>query len=103
VPRSCARARSGKQAKFETFRDQHALGDSSRTLEVHVLRDNVHAEGFVIGYLSKEKILIVADAFSPRAPVINPATRNLWENIERLKLDVETVLPIHGRMVKATS
>jgi glyoxylase-like metal-dependent hydrolase (beta-lactamase superfamily II) len=99
-------SRSGKQAKFETFRDKHALGDGSRTLEVHVVRDNVHAEGFVIGYLPKEKILIVADAFSPRAPVtqtpanINPATRNLWENIERLKLDVQTVLPIHGRMVK---
>jgi hypothetical protein len=31
---------------------------------------------------------------------INPATRNLWENIERLRLDVQTVLPIHGRMTK---
>jgi glyoxylase-like metal-dependent hydrolase (beta-lactamase superfamily II) len=99
-------SRSGKQAKFETFRDKHALGDGSRTLEVHVLRDNVHAEGFIVGYLPKEKILIVADAFSPRAPVtqtpanVNPSTRNLWENIERLRLDVQTVLPIHGRMVK---
>jgi glyoxylase-like metal-dependent hydrolase (beta-lactamase superfamily II) len=82
------------------------LGDGSRTIEIHALRENVHAEGFVVGYLPAEKILIVADAFSPRAPVtqtpanINPATKNLWENIERLKLDVQTVLPIHGRMVK---
>jgi glyoxylase-like metal-dependent hydrolase (beta-lactamase superfamily II) len=73
---------------------------------VHALKENVHAEGFVIGYLPNEKILIVADAFSPRAPVtqtpatINPATRNLWENVTRLKLDVQTVLPIHGRAVK---
>ena len=33
-------------------------------------------------------------------PRDQPPTRNLWENIERLKLDVQTVLPIHGRMVK---
>ena len=99
-------AKAGKQAKFETYRDKHVLSDGSRTIELHTLRENVHAEGFVVGYLPAEKILIVADAFSPRAPVtqtpanINPATKNLWENIERLKLDVQTVLPIHGRMVK---
>ncbi len=72
---------------------------------MHVLRDNVHADGFVIGYLPKEKILIVADGFRARTsitqtPRINPSTKNLWENIERLKLDVQTVLPIHGRMAK---
>jgi hypothetical protein len=27
-------ARSGKQAKFETFRDKHVLGDGSRTVEL---------------------------------------------------------------------
>jgi glyoxylase-like metal-dependent hydrolase (beta-lactamase superfamily II) len=99
-------ARSGKPVRFETYRDKHVLSDGSRAVEVHALKENVHAEGFVIGYLPNEKILIVADAFSPRAPVtqtpanINPATRNLWENVTRLKLDVQTVLPIHGRAVK---
>jgi glyoxylase-like metal-dependent hydrolase (beta-lactamase superfamily II) len=99
-------AKAGKQAKFETYRDKHVLSDGSRTIELHTLRENVHAQGFTVAYLPAEKILIVADAFSPRAPVtqtpanINPATTNLWENIERLKLDVQTVLPIHGRMVK---
>ena len=99
-------AKSGKQARFATYRDKHVLSDGTQTLELHVLRGNVHAEEFIVGYLPKDKILIVADAFSPRAPVtqtpanINPSTKNLWENIERLKLDVQTVLPIHGRMVK---
>jgi glyoxylase-like metal-dependent hydrolase (beta-lactamase superfamily II) len=99
-------SRSGKQAKFETYRDKHVFSDGARSVEIHALKDNVHAEGFVIGYLPAEKILIVADAFSPRAPItrtpanINPATKSLWENIQRLKLDVQTVLPIHGRMVK---
>ena len=99
-------AKSGKQARFSTYRDKHVMSDATRTLELHVLKGNVHAEEFIVGYLPKEKILIVADAFSPRAPVtqtpanINPSTKNLWENIDRLKLDIQTVLPIHGRMVK---
>ena len=98
--------KSGKQARFSTYRDKHVMSDGTRTLELHVLKGNVHAEEFIVGYLPKEKILIVADAFSPRVPVtqtpanINPATRNLWENVTRLKLDVQTVLPIHGRAVK---
>jgi hypothetical protein len=59
-------------------------------------------------YLPKEKILMEADAFSPRAPApitkapsfINPSTRNLWDNIQRRKLAVETILPMHGRIGK---
>jgi hypothetical protein len=99
-------ARSGKTAKFEAIGDKHTLSDGSRTLELHVLRDNQHADGFIIGYLPKEKILMVADAFSPRAPItavpafLSPVTGNLWQNLQRLKLDVDTVLAMHGRMVK---
>jgi len=32
--------------------------------------------------------------------LLSPFTTNLWANLQQLKLDVETVLPIHGRMVK---
>lgn len=101
-------AKSGKTAKFETVGDMRVLTDGERAVELHVLKDSQHADGFIVGYLPKEKILIVADAFSPRAPVtrrpdyINPVTRNLWDNLERLNITaIDTVLPIHGRMVKA--
>ena len=46
--------------------------------------------------------MIVADAYSGRrvrktpAKKVSPFTANLWENLQRLKLDIETVLPIHG-------
>jgi glyoxylase-like metal-dependent hydrolase (beta-lactamase superfamily II) len=99
-------AKSGKPVKFETYGDKHVISDGARTLELHLFKNNVHADGYVLGYLPKEKIIIQADSFSPRAPVtqtpsfINPATKNLWENIVALKLDVDTVLPLHGRMVK---
>ena len=34
---------------------------------------------------------------APSAP--NPASINLYENIERLKLDVDRIAPLHGRVV----
>jgi hypothetical protein len=56
-------------------------------------------------YLPKEKLLSEADAYTPPAPNAqpmsppNPFTVNLSDNIAGLNLDVERVLPLHGRMV----
>jgi hypothetical protein len=57
-------------------------------------------------YLPKEKVLVEADDFTPAAPNgPSPApravafTKNLEANIERLKLDVETIAPLHGFVV----
>jgi len=101
-----ALARSGKKAEIVGFEDKHVFTDGARTLELHRVKDNSHNDALIIGYLPKEKILLVADAFSPREPItavparLNTFTTNLWANLQQLKLDVETVLPIHGRMVK---
>ncbi len=76
-------AKSGRSARFETYGDKHVLSDGTRTLELYLIKNNLHSDGYVLGYLPKEKIIIQADAFSPRAPitqtpaVINPSTKNL--------------------------
>ena len=50
--------------------------------------------------------MMVADAYSGRrmykapAEKVNLFTANLWENLQRLNLDIETVLPIHGNRVE---
>src|SRR5262249_48512304 len=100
-------ARANATAKFQTVGDKGMLSDATRTLELYVEKGLGHVDGMLIGYLPKEKILIVTDAYSPRGPVttqkpqaINPFTANLWDNVQRLKLDVDTVLPIHGRTAK---
>ncbi|MBL8664230.1 MAG: MBL fold metallo-hydrolase [Candidatus Odyssella sp.] len=101
-----ALARSGKAASFVAIGDKHVLTDGERVLELHRVKDNSHNDALIVGYLPKEKILLVADAFSPREPVtaipaqLNPFTTNLWANLQQLKLDVDTVIPIHGRLVK---
>ena len=56
-------------------------------------------------YLPKEKLLIQADAYTPLPPNAPPPSPpnannvNLVDNIERLKLAVDRILPLHGRVV----
>jgi len=58
-----------------------------------------------MAYLPKEKLLVEADVFTPAPPNAappaqpNPAPVNLYDNIERLNLAVDQILPMHGRKV----
>ena len=100
-----AYAKSKKQAKFIPLEDKHVFSDGTRSVEMHRLIGNPHNNGLYVIYLPKEKILSVADAYSGRSIRKAPAKRvsnsaeNLWQNLVRLKLDIETVLPIHGKKV----
>jgi glyoxylase-like metal-dependent hydrolase (beta-lactamase superfamily II) len=92
---------SGKSAVIEGVGDKRVLTDGARTVEVYHVRGNLHNDGLLMVYLPKEKVLIQADAFHPRPgappyPSPPPFTVNLFDNIQRLKLDVAQVLHIHG-------
>jgi hypothetical protein len=56
-------------------------------------------------HLPKERILVEADAYTPLAPGAQPPATpnannvNLINNIERLKLQVDRIAPLHGRVV----
>ena len=98
-------AKSPKKANFITVKDSYSLTDGGRTLELHLTHGDMHNAGILIGYLPKEKILIEADDFTPPNPggSLIPTTMNfgniLWDNVQRLKLDVQTIAPLHGRVV----
>ena len=90
--------------KIETLTDMKVMTDGSRTMEIYHIQGNRHNEGIVMAYLPRERILIEADVFTPPAdPKTPPPTPrspyavNLGENLARLKLNYQTVLPIHGR------
>jgi glyoxylase-like metal-dependent hydrolase (beta-lactamase superfamily II) len=93
------------KGKFQTVADKRVLTDGSRTLELHVVKGSPHHDGILMGYLPKEKLLVEVDVYTPLAPnapqpqLLNPATVNLYENVERLKLDVTQVAALHGRLV----
>lgn len=98
-------AKSGKKAKVMGVGDKQIMTDGERTIEIHRIQDGVHNNTFQMVYLPKEKLLIEADAFTPPPPSTPaPATPNannvnLVDNIERLKLSVDRILPLHGRVV----
>jgi glyoxylase-like metal-dependent hydrolase (beta-lactamase superfamily II) len=95
-----------KKATFVTVKDKYVLADGGREIDiVHVENDN-HNEGILMVYIPKEKVLVEADDFTPPAPNGPPPapravnfTKNLNANIERLKLDVVTIAPLHGFVV----
>jgi glyoxylase-like metal-dependent hydrolase (beta-lactamase superfamily II) len=94
--------RSKKKATIETLTDKKVMTGGGHTLEIHHVRGSGHNEGLLVVYLPKEKILFEADAYNPPAqppaaapPSVSPYTANLAENIERLKLDVQRIIPVH--------
>jgi glyoxylase-like metal-dependent hydrolase (beta-lactamase superfamily II) len=98
-------ASSNKSAAFETFTDKHVLTDGPRTIEVHQIAGSGHNDAFAMVYLPAEKILIEVDAYAPPAgnapppATPNPFAVNLYDNIQRLKLDVRQIAALHGPRV----
>ena len=93
---------SKKAPVFQTFTDDYVLTDARRPIEIHPIQGSGHNDAFVMVYLPREKILVEADAFTPTAAdaplptTPNPFSVNLYENIQRLKLDVRQIAALHG-------
>ena len=86
---------------FETVGQKHVLSDGTRTMEIYNVQGLQHAQGMVMAYLPQEKIIMEADLFTPPAPnapmpAITASHRSFYNNVQRLKLDVTTIAPIHG-------
>jgi len=98
-------AKSGRKASVIGVADKHVLSDGTRTVELHKLRDAQHSDTYLMVWLPKERLLMEADAYTPAPPNSaapaqpSPSHLNLVDNIQRLKLDVERILPLHGRIV----
>jgi glyoxylase-like metal-dependent hydrolase (beta-lactamase superfamily II) len=98
-------AKSKKKPVFQTMGDNMVLTDGTRSVELYQIGGNTHHDGIVMAYLRKEKILIEADAFTPGPAgaeppkVPNPFSVALEANVRRLNIEVDRILPIHGRIV----
>jgi glyoxylase-like metal-dependent hydrolase (beta-lactamase superfamily II) len=97
-------AKSGRKPVVEGVRDRRVLTDGTRTVELHHIAGNAHADGLLMVYLPKEKLLSEADVFTPppagTPPPMPPSpfTLNFADNLKRLNLAVDRLLPIHGRI-----
>ena len=95
-------AQNPKKASFKTMTEKMVLTDGNRVIELYHLQNFGHNDGMIVAYLPKEKVLLEADGFNPppqpltqRPATISPYTASLAANIERLKLDVQRIVPVH--------
>jgi glyoxylase-like metal-dependent hydrolase (beta-lactamase superfamily II) len=98
--------REKKKAKILAIGAKHVMSDSARTVELHLIQDNPHNTGIIMAWLPKEKLLVEVDVYTPLPPNASPPANpnpnmvNLYENIQRLNLDVNRIVPLHGRVVE---
>lgn len=90
-----------KKPSIETMTEKKVLTDGNHVIELYHVTGIGHHDGLLIAYLPKEKVLLEADAYNPQPANATPPsppspyTLALVANIERLKLDVNRIIPVH--------
>jgi glyoxylase-like metal-dependent hydrolase (beta-lactamase superfamily II) len=100
-------AQNPKKATFVTFKDKYVLSDGGREIDVYRIPGDIHNVVMSLAYLPKEKILVEADDFTPpptNAPSAGPrshaGTVLLYDDLQKMKLDVATIAPLHGNVAQ---
>jgi glyoxylase-like metal-dependent hydrolase (beta-lactamase superfamily II) len=92
---------NGKKPIVEAVGEKKVLTDGTHVLELHHLQKFGHHDGMLIAYFPKEKVLLEADGYNPQPTTVappsppSPFTVSLVDNIQRLKLDVQRIVPVH--------
>jgi glyoxylase-like metal-dependent hydrolase (beta-lactamase superfamily II) len=99
-----ALSRQPRTPTVEGVATKRVLTDGARSVELHHIRGNPHASTLLMVYLPAEQLLIQADTYNPPAPNVTTLpvavfAPNLVANIDRLGLQVERVVPIHGGII----
>jgi glyoxylase-like metal-dependent hydrolase (beta-lactamase superfamily II) len=79
----------------ETVDEEREMKDQAMTVMLYHVAGNPHSDTMLMAYIPRDRVLIEADAFSPGAQV-NPYSANLFENIQKRKLRVDKIVPLHG-------
>jgi len=96
-------AKSGRTPVFEGLIGSRTFRDDMHEMSVYHYAGNMHNAGMLMVFLPKERMLIEADSFSPtnnsnEPPAGLPNLVHFLDAVDRLRLDVQQVLPIHGRL-----
>jgi glyoxylase-like metal-dependent hydrolase (beta-lactamase superfamily II) len=92
---------AGKKPLVEAVGEKRVLTDGNHVIELHHLQRFPHHDGMLVAYFPKEKVLLQADGYNPQATTATPLnppspfTLSLLDNIQRLKLDVQRIVPVH--------
>lgn len=95
-----ALSRNPKPPLIETIQEKRVFEDGSHTVELYRIT-SPHVGEMIVAYLPKEKLLFEADMLDIPEAGIPPAgndTVDLAQQIQKLGLRVEQILPVHGRL-----
>jgi glyoxylase-like metal-dependent hydrolase (beta-lactamase superfamily II) len=87
---------------YEAIQENFVITDNSRILRVNYVQPLQHVTGMLMAYLPTERIAFEADLFDthePPRPAQLPAMRSLHNQVQRMKLDIATLAPVHGKPV----
>lgn len=96
---------SKRAATITGVKDKLVMSDAMQTLELYALKSSVHDEAMLVAFLPKEKMLVEVDMYTPPAPdaappaanaPVNPNALGLVTGLEKLRLDFDAILPLHG-------
>ncbi|HJZ71222.1 MAG TPA: MBL fold metallo-hydrolase [Vicinamibacterales bacterium] len=98
-----AQTNAQKMPTFQAVADTYELTDGTQKIQVYATDGDAHTNEYTLIYLPGSKVLIEADAYSPGPadappPAVPPPNAvKLLDEIQRLKLNVDTIAPVHGR------
>ena len=96
-------SKSGRKPSLQGVSDKDVITDGKQTIEVYATAGDTHTNEYTLIYLPGPRILVEGDAYSPGPPDAPPPATPppnavaLYDDIQRLKLNVATIAPIHGR------
>jgi glyoxylase-like metal-dependent hydrolase (beta-lactamase superfamily II) len=90
-----ALAKNPKPVKVEPVEDGQVIKDSAMEVVLYHIAGSSHGDTLLMAYFPRERLLVEADVYSPGG-AIAPYAANLLENIEKRKLGVDRIVPIHG-------
>ena len=98
-----AQSKAAKTPMLQGVSGKETITDGKQTIEMYATPGDTHTNEYTLIYLPGPRILIEADAYSPGPPdapapaVAPPNAVALYEEVQKLKLNVATIAPIHGR------
>jgi glyoxylase-like metal-dependent hydrolase (beta-lactamase superfamily II) len=87
---------------YERYTENYVISDGERNLNLYYVHPLQHADGMTFAFLPDAGLLIEADLFDthePQPPEPTNGNNVLYNMVERLNLDVSTIVPIHGETV----
>jgi glyoxylase-like metal-dependent hydrolase (beta-lactamase superfamily II) len=89
--------KSKRPVTIDVVDDAMTIKDGSRVIELYHIAGNPHADTLLMAYFPRERVLVEADVYTPGSAA-QPFAANLLENIQKRKLRVDRIVPLHGQI-----